>query len=69
MTPDVQNRIAILRQKLLDDTATLEEYKEAILLMRQGRQAAATASAASKTRKAAAAIPSADDMLAELNDL
>ena len=68
MTPEVSARIAILRQKALDNTLTLEDCKEGITLLRQGRVSAAYASENSRAKKTAvkAAIPSADDLLAEL---
>lgn len=48
---------------------TLEEYKEAIILIRGGRVAAQQASDASKRKGAKAAIPNADDLLGELEGL
>jgi hypothetical protein len=71
MTPEVSARISILRQKALDNTLTLEECKEGILLLRQGRVSAAYASEKSRAKKTAAkvAIPSAEDLLSELGDL
>lgn len=65
MTPDVQAKIAVFRQKALDNTLTEDDMREAVKLLRAGRTSAATAAARSKTT-AKAAIPNADDMLAEL---
>ena len=45
------NKVQIWRQKMADGTITLEEQKEAILILRQSRFAAQTASAASKSKK------------------
>ena len=66
VTPDTSARIAILRSKAADGTATLEDMKEAILLLRAGRVAAASASETSRRTKAQTAIPSADDLMARL---
>jgi hypothetical protein len=65
MNPEVQSKIAIFRQKAADNTLTEDDMREAIKILRAGRMSAATASARSKTT-AKAAIPNADDMLAEL---
>lgn len=70
MTPEVQQRISILRSKMVDGSATIEELKEAVILLREGRKSAAAANASSKKTGAAAkpkaAIAHADDMLDEL---
>ena len=65
-TPELQAKIAIWRQKAVDGTLTVEEMKEAILALRAGRVSAAHASEASRRKAAKVAIPSADDLLAEL---
>lgn len=66
-SPEVQSRIAIFSQKVLDGTLTLEDMKEAVRIMRGDRTAALRASAAGSTRraKAKAEIKHADDMLDE----
>lgn len=69
MTPEVNARIAVLRAKALEGDLTLEETKEAITLLRQGRVSAAHASEGARRKNAKAAIPSADDLLAELGGL
>lgn len=68
MSPEAQQRIQIIRQKAADGTATLEDFKEAILLMRGDRKNAAAASEGARKRNSApkAQIKSADDMLDEL---
>ena len=63
------SRIAQIRAKIADNTATLEEVKEGIILLRQDRKSAAGSSDTARRAKAKAAIPSADDMLAELGGL
>ena len=65
-SPELQARISIWRQKAIDGTLTVEEMKEAIAALRAGRVSAAHASEASRKKTAKTAIPSADDLLAEL---
>jgi hypothetical protein len=69
ISPELQQKIAGWRQKALDGTITIEEQREALKLMREGRLAAAQASAAGKRAKAKAAVPNADDLLSELDDI
>jgi hypothetical protein len=63
------SRIAQLRAKILDNTITLEEMKEGVILLRQDRKSAASSSDSTRRAKAKAAIPSADDMLDELGGI
>ena len=65
-SPETLARIAQLRQKCVEGTASREDMVEAVKLLRQDRKSAATASDASRRRTAKAVIPSADDMLSEL---
>jgi hypothetical protein len=69
MTPEIRQRIEILRQKSADNTITLDEMREAVVLMREGRKAAATSASVSRTKKAKAEIKSADEMLDELGSI
>lgn len=69
MTPEMSHKITYWRQRQADGLMTLEDYREAIRLMRQDRKAAETSGATSKRAKAKAVIPAADDMLSELEDL
>ncbi len=66
---ELQAKIASWRLRAAEGTLTLDEMKEAILHLRAGRVQAANASAASKRKKAIVAIPSAGDMLSELEGL
>lgn len=61
---ELQSKIALWRQKAADGTLTQDEMREAILAVRAGRMSAEAASATSKRKKAIAAVPNADDMLA-----
>ncbi len=65
MSPELQSKIALWRQKAVAGTLSPDEMKEAILALRQDRIGASIASAASKRTKAKAEIPDADDLLAE----
>ena len=69
ISPELSAKIVEWRQKSLDGTITIEEQREAIKLMREGRMAAAQASSTAKRKKAVAEIKSADDMLDELGDI
>jgi hypothetical protein len=75
MTPEINQSIAILRQKQQDGTLDIENpedlaaIREAIQHMRGGRVSAAIASASSKSRKAPIIAPNADDMMNELEGL
>lgn len=66
MSPELQSKIALWRQKAVNGTLTQDEMREAILALRADRVGAAVASAASKRSKAKAEIPDADDLLAEM---
>lgn len=66
---ELQQKIAGWRARAAEGTLTLEEMKEAILHLRAGRVNAQNASAASKRKKAIAEIPSAADMLSDLENL
>lgn len=71
MSPEVVQRLNILRAKSNDGTITTQEYQEAIRLMRADRVSAQHASANSTARKKApkAEIKSADEMLDELGKI
>lgn len=66
---ELQMKLAEWRRKVAEKTITLEEMKEAIVLLRAGRVAALNASDAGKRKAAAKVIPSADALLDELEGL
>lgn len=68
---ELQAKIAAWRIKAVEGTLSLEEMKEGVIFLRAGRLTAATAAqkSASTRKKAIAAIPSAEDMLADLDSL
>lgn len=68
-SPELLAKISVWRQKALDNTITLEEMKEAIIALRDGRISAAAASDTSRAKAAKVAIPSAADLLSELDGL
>ena len=73
LSPEDQSFISALRFRMEagnPEPPTLDEMKRAIVLLRSGRVAAATAAAASKTTRAKKSAPSAadlDDALAGLD--
>lgn len=71
-TIEMQQRMAEIRQKALNNTATKEDMQEAIMIMRQGRVAAAATSAKAKTTKSTATAKkniNSNDLLSELDGL
>lgn len=69
MAPEVAAKITVLRQKMIEGTATLDELKEAVVLMRSDRKiAASTPSGSKKSSAKPKAVVNADDMLNELNN-
>ena len=66
---EFQTKIAAWRARAANNELTAEEMKEAITYLRQGRVAAANASATATRKKAIAAIPSAADMLSDLEGM
>jgi hypothetical protein len=69
MTPETNAKIAIWRQKIFDGTISVEEMKEAILVLRAGRIAAAHASESARRTRAKVEVPSANDLLKEMEGL
>lgn len=66
LSPEAQTRISELRAKSNAGTITLDEMKEVVRLMREGRASSIDAQAKTKAKKA---TRSADDMLSELGGL
>ena len=69
MSPEVAARIVSLRSKAEDGTATLEDMREGVRLLRGDRVSAAVTSEKSRKVKAKAQIKSADEMLDELGGI
>ena len=65
MQPETQGRLAFLRAKAIEGTLTLEEMKEAVIMMR-GDRASSVRNTDARRAKVKAAIPDADSMLDEL---
>jgi hypothetical protein len=69
-SPEESMRIQQYRQKVNDGTITKEELKEALMLLRKGREGAHATSTASRTRKAASKQPiNSDSLLDELGGM
>ena len=70
---EVQAKMAEWRRQLAAGELTGEEgeriMREAITLLRQGRESASYSKETSKRKKAIAAIPNADDLLSELGEI
>lgn len=66
ISPELQAKLAIWKQKAISDTLTIEEMREAITLLRGDRR---SASEATKRTKAKKAVKSADELLGELEGL
>lgn len=70
MSPEVQAKLAILKQKAIDGTLTIDDQREAVRIMRADRKAAPPPTTSSTRRaRAKAEIKSADEMLDELGKI
>jgi len=69
LSPEMQSKVQLWRQKAREGTLTTEERREAIQLLRQDRIGAAQTSTASRAKKAPKAPINADDLLSELDGL
>ncbi len=68
-SPELASKIAIWKQKAIDGTLSREEMQEAVLLYRQDRRRAQAASESSRRVKAKAVVPTAKEMLDELDGI
>jgi len=68
-SPELQMKIAGWRQKAAEGTLSLEDCKEYVTLMREGRMSSSVSSAATKRKKAIKEIPDAKDILSGLEGL
>lgn len=69
MTPEINQRVAILRAKAAAGTMTEADMAEAIRVLREGRVGAQAASDGARRKTAKAVIPDADTLLGELGAL
>ena len=70
MTPEINQQIAVLRQKMAaGEPIPMEEMKAAVAFMREGRLSSAYSAESAKKKKAMVEIPKASDMLSELDDM
>lgn len=66
LSPQDQAEISLIRQKQADGTATMEDLRSFVKILRQGRLSALASSEGAKKKAVKAAIPNADDLLSEL---
>jgi len=66
ISPELQSRVQVWRQKANAGTLSIDEMREAIAALRGGRLAAANTA---KTPRAKGPAKSADDLLTELEGL
>lgn len=67
--PDLQSKITMWRSKEVSGTLTIDDMKDAVLALRQGRRSAAVASASSGKKSPKKSSRSAEDLLSELGAL
>jgi len=66
VTPEMQSKLAIWRQKAADGSISIEEMRQAVRELRAGRQAAIQTASAAKRSSAKTPTRSAEDLLGEL---
>lgn len=69
INPELQQKIAVWRQKAITGDLSLDECKEVVRLIRAGRMEAAKASASAKRATAKKAIPNAEELFGGIEDL
>lgn len=69
MTPEINQRVALLRAKAAAGTMSEADMAEAIQMLREGRIGAQAASDNARRKTVKAAIPDADTLLDELGGL
>lgn len=69
ITPELQSKITIWRQKAREGTLTPAEMREALQALAQDRVRAAGTSAKARTKKAGKAAVNSDDLLSELDGI
>jgi capsule polysaccharide export protein KpsE/RkpR len=65
-SPEITQKIAEWRRKVLENTISREEMQQAIILLRQGRVSAAEAQKKSRSSGPKKPTKSADELLSEL---
>ena len=69
MSPELQSKISVWRQKAVNGNLTLDEMREAIAALRADRVGASIASTTSRAAKVKAPPPNAADLLGELEGM
>jgi hypothetical protein len=67
ISPEISAKVVVWRQRALEGSMTIEEMRNAIIILREGRVSAAYASDTARTAKAKKVILNADDLLDEMN--
>lgn len=68
MSPELQQKMAIWRQKALTNELTLDDCKEAVALIREGRMEAAKSAASTKRAAAKKAVLTSEQMFGGLDE-
>lgn len=66
LSPEMQAKVATWRQKAIAGTLSVEDMREAIVLLRSNRRSAAVSATEARRTKARKVVQSADDMLKDL---
>jgi hypothetical protein len=66
MSPEIAAKMPIWKARAARGELSESEVFEAMAALRAGRQSAAEQTVAKRAKKAAAAVPSADDMLSQM---
>ena len=69
ITPELQSKITLWRQKAREGTLTPAEMREALQALAQDRVRAAGTSSKARTKKAGKVAVNSDDLLSELGGL
>lgn len=67
MSPELVSQIAIWRQQASEGNLTIDQMRQAVILLRGDRKTAAVSSDQARKQKARKEIKTADEMLKELN--
>jgi hypothetical protein len=67
-SPELLAQLSIWRSKSLDGTMTVDDMREAIIALRDGRVSACFASKAARVKVVKNPLPSAEDLLEKLSE-
>lgn len=69
LSPEIQTKLAVWRAKALDGTLTMEEQREAIIILRESRRSASVYAAEGKAKAKKGPTKSADELFGMLDKL